>query len=404
VTLCVDFFFVQGIAFLHTISRGIGYCTVTPVPDRTHKTISPQITAVLNVYRSRGLNACDIHADNEFECIRGEILPTEQNVLTADSHVCEVERSIRTIKKERLRSCVHGLLFLSRLPKIMITHMVADTICCLNQFPHAYGISTTMSPATIVTGVGTPDYTVICLELGTYAKVLRKTIPPIPHAVVRWVPLRLTQPATPKGTILSCRWPLVPASLATIGLSSPSLTPPLLVSRHSWLFIRGGPSFIQERGFVVEWRPDHTIDDSDNDVDVAPPDFVPDDFFKAADYVPLDPTEIDDLANPFVRFDPAVPNKPPTQEAGADAVVDHDEADFPVDDVVNHDEADFPVDDVVNHDEADFPVDDYNNDVDTAFVDIFDADDEKEGTQGAAPAYDDLKGALTENTDAYHGT
>ncbi|KAI2509415.1 Reverse transcriptase (RNA-dependent DNA polymerase) [Fragilaria crotonensis] len=39
VTLCVDFFFVQGIAFLHTISRGIGFRTVSQVADRTHKTI-----------------------------------------------------------------------------------------------------------------------------------------------------------------------------------------------------------------------------------------------------------------------------------------------------------------------------------------------------------------------------
>ncbi len=353
------FLFLQGIAFLHTISRGIGYCTVTPVPDRTHKTISPQITAVLNVYRSQGLNACDIHADNEFECIRGEILPTEQNVLTADSHVGEVERSIRTIKKERLRSCVHGLPFLSRLPKI-------------------------------VTGVGTPNYTVMCLELGTYAKVFEDNNPT----------------NTPRSRLLGAI-ALDPTGNSQGDYYFMSLATGARLSRHNWsvlplpntaiarvealLALNEGRPLIQERGFVVEWRPDHPIDDSDYNVDVAPPDFVPDDFFEAADYVPLDPTELDNLANPFVRFDPAVPNKPPTQGAGADAVVDHDEADF-------------PVDDAFDHDEADFPVDDYNNDVDTAFVDIFDADDEKEGTQGAAPAYDNLQGASTENTDAYHGT
>jgi hypothetical protein len=36
VTLCVDFFFVQGIAVLHTISRGIGFRTIAQVADRTH--------------------------------------------------------------------------------------------------------------------------------------------------------------------------------------------------------------------------------------------------------------------------------------------------------------------------------------------------------------------------------
>ena len=36
VTLSVDFFFVQGIAFLHTISRGIGFRTVSVAHPRSH--------------------------------------------------------------------------------------------------------------------------------------------------------------------------------------------------------------------------------------------------------------------------------------------------------------------------------------------------------------------------------
>ena len=52
ITLCVDFFFVQGIGFLHTISRGIGYRTVSPVADRTHKTILRELLTVLNLYSS----------------------------------------------------------------------------------------------------------------------------------------------------------------------------------------------------------------------------------------------------------------------------------------------------------------------------------------------------------------
>jgi hypothetical protein len=76
------------------------------------------------------------------------------NVVAADSHVGEVERSIRTIK-ERLRSCVHGLPF-RRVPKLLITHMVSDAIRCLNDFPRVNGISATLSPASLVTGVAAP--------------------------------------------------------------------------------------------------------------------------------------------------------------------------------------------------------------------------------------------------------
>jgi len=122
VTLCVDFFFVQGILFYHTISRGIGFRTVRQVTDRSKTVILRETQAVIKLYQSRGFHVCDIHADNEFECIREHIHPIAMNIVTADSHVGEVERSIRTIK-ERLRTCVHGLPF-QRLPKLLklMTH------------------------------------------------------------------------------------------------------------------------------------------------------------------------------------------------------------------------------------------------------------------------------------------
>jgi hypothetical protein len=175
VTLCVDFFFVQGLGFLHTISRGIGFRTVAAITDRSAKTILKEITAVIKLYGDRGLIVQDIHADQEFECIRNNVRPVQMNTVTADSHVGEVERSIRTIK-ERLRSCAHGLPF-KRLPKLFIRHMVTDVVRCLNQFPHKHGISTTMSTATIVLGVGGPDYNTMRVEFGAYVQVFEDINP-----------------------------------------------------------------------------------------------------------------------------------------------------------------------------------------------------------------------------------
>jgi hypothetical protein len=123
VTLCVDFFFVQGVIFLHTISRGIGFRTVSCVADRNKPTIVREMKAVLHLYTCRGFHVKDIHCDNEFACIRELVRPVQLNVVPADSHVGEIERSIRTIK-ERLRALVHGLPF-KRLPKLLIAHMVA---------------------------------------------------------------------------------------------------------------------------------------------------------------------------------------------------------------------------------------------------------------------------------------
>ena len=175
VTLCLDFFFVQGIAFYHTISRGIGFRTVSPVPDCSKSTILREATAAIKMYTARELHVCDIHADNEFECIREDIRPIAMNIIPADSHVGEVERSVHTIK-ERLRSCVHGLPF-KRIPKLMITHMVADAVRCLNQFPWKNGVSTTMSPACILTGAAVPDFNSMRLEFGTYVQVFEDNDP-----------------------------------------------------------------------------------------------------------------------------------------------------------------------------------------------------------------------------------
>ena len=167
VTLCVDFLFVQGLPFLHTISRNVGYRTVVAVLDRSYETTLQESKQVIETYQRRGFTVCDLHCDSEFECIRENVRPIDMNVVPPDSHVGEIERSNRTLK-ERLRSCVHGLPF-KRLPKIMIRHMLYDVVRSLNQFPWPYGISQSLSPAAIVTGARPPDFNKLTLEFGSYA-------------------------------------------------------------------------------------------------------------------------------------------------------------------------------------------------------------------------------------------
>jgi hypothetical protein len=101
--------------------------------------------------------------DNEFACIRKDVRPVQLNIVPADSHVGEIERLIRT-SKERLRSCVHGLPF-KRLPKLLLTHMVSDTVRCLNLFPWTNAISHTLSPVSIFTGAAHLILTTCALNL-----------------------------------------------------------------------------------------------------------------------------------------------------------------------------------------------------------------------------------------------
>ena len=175
VTLCVDFFFVQKYAFLHTISRKIKFRTISHVTNRTKPTMLKGVKEALDLYHSRGFTIVDIHADMEFESIRSDIRPTELNVMAMDEHVGEVERSVRTIK-ERVRSDVHSMPF-KRLPKMMIIELVNKALKGLNQFPALDGVSETLSPLTIMMGVPSPDYNNMRIMFGSYAQVFEDNDP-----------------------------------------------------------------------------------------------------------------------------------------------------------------------------------------------------------------------------------
>ncbi|KAI2492644.1 Reverse transcriptase (RNA-dependent DNA polymerase) [Fragilaria crotonensis] len=81
VVLCVDFFFVQGHPFLHTISRNIQFRTVSSVPDRTHSTMVKEIQAILRLYADRGFRVRTLHVDHEFACVRNDISPVHLDVV-----------------------------------------------------------------------------------------------------------------------------------------------------------------------------------------------------------------------------------------------------------------------------------------------------------------------------------
>jgi hypothetical protein len=222
---------------------------------------------VIKTYTSRGFNVMNLHGDHEFECVRPDLLPIHVDIVSPDSHVGEVERSIRTIK-ERLRSCVHGLPF-KRLPKLLVEHLVAHALHCLNHFPWPNGISDTMSPASIVTGVSPLDYNKLSLEFGSYVQVFEDNNPT----------------NTPKARSLGAI-ALTPTGNATGDYFSLSLSTGACITRHQWTLLpmtdnaisrveaiaaNEGQPLIQERGLVVEWRPDHPVDDDEYDRDYSTP-------------------------------------------------------------------------------------------------------------------------------------
>ena len=418
VTLCIDFFFVQGMPFFHTISRGIGFRTAHPVPDRNRSTILRRLRHTIKMYQARGFTVRDVHCDHEFECIRSDLLPIAMNVVPADSHVGEVERSIRTIK-ERLRASAHGLPF-KRLPRLFVHHMVFDTIRCLNQFPWRNGISDTLSPASIVTGTGTPNFHHMRLELGTYVQVFEDNSPSNTLRARSLGAIALTPTGNAQGDYFFL-------SLATgHRLSRHTWTalplPDTAIARVEALALHEQQPLLQSSGLVVEWRPDQPIDDSEYDLDFVPPPDPAPVAFHADDYDAIDDTELADLlaANPFapLAHDPQAQGAilSDDDDDNDDESNDADEDDYDNDDnqgaYLNNDEPGAIIDDnepgaiidgnAIFANEHDGPIDEpdagYGEPQEAPIEENEDDDDDQEGaqddeTQGApdeeAPDEDD---------------
>ena len=170
VTICLDIMFVNKVAFVITISRNIKFITVEFIASRHQGTLMASLQRINNVYAQRGFRITDCNADNEFEPLRNGLkaLGIELNTVGEDEHVPEIERCIRTVK-ERTRATWNTLPF-KRIPVRMIIEMVTSSVMWLNMFPPTDGVSNTLSPRALVTGLQV-DYKKYCrIEFGSYVQ------------------------------------------------------------------------------------------------------------------------------------------------------------------------------------------------------------------------------------------
>ena len=161
ITLCVDFFYVQRLPFIHAISRKVWYRQAVAIPDRTKATMMSFVNKSVLKYTSRGFEVIDAHADKEFECLHGSLGNISLEICGPDEHVPEVERSIRTMK-ETMRATAHSLPY-RRLPKIMIVELVAMATHCINGFPKEDGVTEFRQPLQVQSHLEMPT---ILVQLG----------------------------------------------------------------------------------------------------------------------------------------------------------------------------------------------------------------------------------------------
>jgi hypothetical protein len=175
ITLCIDIMFVNRIPFFLSISKKIRFITAEVLDNRKEGSLIKALRRIYGLYRKRGFCITNILGDSEFECTRGAVathLHSELNICGEDEHVPDIERCIRTTK-ERTR-CTYNSTPIEHYPPRMVIEMVFLSIFWINAFPHRLGISQTLSPRTIVTGLHI-DYVKHCrVEYGQYVQTHEK--------------------------------------------------------------------------------------------------------------------------------------------------------------------------------------------------------------------------------------
>ena len=170
VNLSMDYFFVQGIPALHTISRNIHFRTVEFLLNKNKGSEADTragVARILPLYNKRGLQVTRVNADNEFDNLEDTVHPANLHIVGANEHVGDIERSIRAIK-ECTRCHVHRLPY-TRYPKLMVAGMILHIVKSLNNLPSETGIQGNISPATLITGCGPLKYeSLMQLNFGDY--------------------------------------------------------------------------------------------------------------------------------------------------------------------------------------------------------------------------------------------
>jgi hypothetical protein len=168
-----DLFFVNKIPFFLTLSRKMGFTAINHLAARTVPQIFMLFKEIYQYYLQCGFHITMVNADGEFAPLKAliESLPggLMVNLASPNEHVPEIKRRIQVVK-EWSRAACHSLPF-QRIPKLLMIHIVLNTVKMLNFFPMKGGISDTLSPKTIMSGE-TLDYkNHLSLQVGQYCQV-----------------------------------------------------------------------------------------------------------------------------------------------------------------------------------------------------------------------------------------
>ena len=170
ISLSGDIFFVNRIPFFATISDHIKFTTAEHIANRKLHQLVLATKHAQALYTARGFHVKFMLMDGEFVPLKHDLSTAGivLNTTAANEHVPKIERQIRVIK-ERVRATRHTLPF-KMIPLIMLIDLIYYSILWINAFPPKGGVSTTLSPRNIMTGIQF-DYNKHCqLPFGSYVQ------------------------------------------------------------------------------------------------------------------------------------------------------------------------------------------------------------------------------------------
>ena len=142
VFLMADIFFINKIPFFLTLSCTIYFMAVNHLANRTVSKTFKTFKKIYQYYLHQEFHITTMHADGKFKPLKLliEALPGGPcvNLASMNEHVPEIEQHIRVIK-EHARATCHSMPF-SRIPKLLVIHIVLKSIKLLNFFPLKGGL------------------------------------------------------------------------------------------------------------------------------------------------------------------------------------------------------------------------------------------------------------------------
>ena len=148
--MCADVIKVNGVRFFVLIFKISLFRTTEYCKNGKVDTFMRSIDNIQRLAARHGFRVVQFDMDEKLESLQTRTANVLINTVLREEHMPETERNIRTVK-DRTRSTLSSLTF-QRIKNRILIELAFGQVFCLDTFPNNYGLSSTLSPHTFITG------------------------------------------------------------------------------------------------------------------------------------------------------------------------------------------------------------------------------------------------------------